>query len=225
MSISLDSSVCVSYGPSWTLKFVACLGCRNAEQKSTLSFLEGASRVMLTIQLNLILKVSLFLNTKVTSMPSRWYIFRLRGSQRSGFTTASRNWHYRNPYSGGTWYFVIKRWQQWNRTLYIHFLYWKLEIFAGVGVLLCIEKALANAGVSRHEVNYVNAHATSTEVGDHQEYKALLRSFGEKPEVSWSNHGLRFLCCSCSVCWAMLRYNSIAPHMNCEWVLIVTCPM
>ncbi|KAG0579469.1 hypothetical protein M758_4G100000 [Ceratodon purpureus] len=53
----------------------------------------------------------------------------------------------------------------------------------GAGVLLCIDKALAQAGVNRHDVNYVNAHATSTKAGDLQEYKALMRSFGENPEL------------------------------------------
>jgi LSD1 subclass zinc finger protein len=48
-----------------TLKSGACHGCRNVEQKFKLNFLEGASRVMLTIQLNLILKVHL-----------RWLLFR-----------------------------------------------------------------------------------------------------------------------------------------------------
>jgi 3-oxoacyl-[acyl-carrier-protein] synthase II len=52
-------------------------------------------------------------------------------------------------------------------------------------VLLCIDKALAQAGVNRHDVNYVNAHATSTKAGDLQEYKALMRSFGENPEVRY----------------------------------------
>ena len=50
-------------------------------------------------------------------------------------------------------------------------------------MLLCIEKALAQAGVSRHDVNYVNAHATSTKAGDLREYEALMRSFGGNPEV------------------------------------------
>jgi hypothetical protein len=42
-----------------TLKSSACHGCRNVEHKFKLNFLEGASCVMLTIQLNLILKVCL----------------------------------------------------------------------------------------------------------------------------------------------------------------------
>ncbi|XP_024391557.1 3-oxoacyl-[acyl-carrier-protein] synthase II, chloroplastic [Physcomitrium patens] len=53
----------------------------------------------------------------------------------------------------------------------------------GAGVLLCIDRALSQAGVNRHDVNYVNAHATSTKAGDLQEYKALMRSFGQNPEL------------------------------------------
>ncbi|KAH7289773.1 hypothetical protein KP509_30G018100 [Ceratopteris richardii] len=53
----------------------------------------------------------------------------------------------------------------------------------GAGVLLCIEKALAQAGVRKEDVNYVNAHATSTRAGDLQEYKALMRIFGQNPEL------------------------------------------
>jgi len=40
----------------------------------------------------------------------------------------------------------------------------------GTGVLLCIENALRQARVRRENVNYVNAHATSTKVGDLKEY-------------------------------------------------------
>ncbi|GFY80498.1 fatty acid biosynthesis 1 [Actinidia rufa] len=50
-------------------------------------------------------------------------------------------------------------------------------------VVLCIEKALTQSGVSREDVNYVNAHATSTPAGDLKEYKALIRCFGHNPEL------------------------------------------
>jgi 3-oxoacyl-[acyl-carrier-protein] synthase II len=56
--------------------------------------------------------------------------------------------------------------------------------FKGTGVRLCIEKALASSGVRAEDVNYINAHATSTKAGDLQEYKALMRVFGENPEVT-----------------------------------------
>ncbi|XVF25256.1 hypothetical protein REPUB_Repub13aG0197600 [Reevesia pubescens] len=53
----------------------------------------------------------------------------------------------------------------------------------GKGMILCIEKALANAGVAREDVNYINAHATSTQIGDLKELGALIRCFGNNPEL------------------------------------------
>jgi len=53
----------------------------------------------------------------------------------------------------------------------------------GAGVILCVEKALAQSGVSREDVNYINAHATSTPAGDLKEYQALLQCFGKNPEL------------------------------------------
>ncbi|RWW43639.1 hypothetical protein BHE74_00050676 [Ensete ventricosum] len=53
---------------------------------------------------------------------------------------------------------------------------------SGTGVVLCIDKALSDSGVSREDVNYVNAHATSTPSGDLKEFQALIRCFGNNPE-------------------------------------------
>ncbi|CAA6664605.1 unnamed protein product [Spirodela intermedia] len=53
----------------------------------------------------------------------------------------------------------------------------------GAGIALCIEKALSQSGVAREDVNYVNAHATSTPSGDLKEYQALVRCFGNNPEL------------------------------------------
>ena len=61
--------------------------------------------------------------------------------------------------------------------------------FPGAGLLLCIEKALAQSGVSKEDVNYVNAHATSTRAGDLQEYKALMEVFGQNPQVMNGSSG------------------------------------
>jgi 3-oxoacyl-[acyl-carrier-protein] synthase II len=43
----------------------------------------------------------------------------------------------------------------------------------------CIEEALADAGVPKEWVNYINAHATSTLAGDLCEINAILKVFGE----------------------------------------------
>ncbi|OIW19342.1 hypothetical protein TanjilG_03476 [Lupinus angustifolius] len=53
----------------------------------------------------------------------------------------------------------------------------------GAGVILCIEKALAESGISKEDVNYINAHATSTPAGDLKEYQALIHCFGQNPEL------------------------------------------
>ncbi|KAM3292325.1 hypothetical protein ACQJBY_036277 [Aegilops geniculata] len=53
----------------------------------------------------------------------------------------------------------------------------------GKGVILCVENALADAGVTRQDINYVNAHATSTQLGDLKEFEALCRCFGQNPQL------------------------------------------
>lgn len=47
----------------------------------------------------------------------------------------------------------------------------------GEGVAFCMEAALNKGNVSKEDVNYVNAHATSTQAGDLCEIKALRRVF------------------------------------------------
>ena len=60
----------------------------------------------------------------------------------------------------------------------------------GAGVILCIEKALAQSGVSKEDVNYINAHATSTPAGDLKEYQALMHCFGQNPKVNFLLHDI-----------------------------------
>jgi 3-oxoacyl-[acyl-carrier-protein] synthase II len=48
----------------------------------------------------------------------------------------------------------------------------------GEGVVLAIERALASAGVAPEDVEHVNAHATSTPMGDEGEARAIRRVFG-----------------------------------------------
>ena len=54
----------------------------------------------------------------------------------------------------------------------------------GDGGARAIEKALRSAGLSRSDVGHVNAHATSTPVGDVAESKTILRAIGDHPVVT-----------------------------------------
>jgi len=47
----------------------------------------------------------------------------------------------------------------------------------GEGVALCIKKALEDAGIQKEDINYVNAHATATIVGDLAEIRGMKRIF------------------------------------------------
>ncbi|KAI9119761.1 hypothetical protein K1719_009150 [Acacia pycnantha] len=53
----------------------------------------------------------------------------------------------------------------------------------GTGIVLCMEKALAQSEVDRRDVNYINAHAASTPSGDLKEYEAVIQCFGKNPEL------------------------------------------
>ncbi len=54
----------------------------------------------------------------------------------------------------------------------------------GEGGARAIEKALRSAGLSRSDVGHVNAHATSTPVGDVAESKTILRAIGDHPVIT-----------------------------------------
>ena len=49
----------------------------------------------------------------------------------------------------------------------------------GRGLALCLERALAEAGVRKDQVGYINAHGTSTPINDRCETLAIKRVFGE----------------------------------------------
>lgn len=48
----------------------------------------------------------------------------------------------------------------------------------GEGVGLCMKEAIADAGIAKEEINYINAHATSTLAGDLCEIEAIQKVFG-----------------------------------------------
>ncbi|SCL68376.1 3-oxoacyl-[acyl-carrier-protein] synthase II [Micromonospora citrea] len=54
----------------------------------------------------------------------------------------------------------------------------------GAGAIRAIAKAIADADVARTDITHVNAHATSTPVGDIAEIKALHEALGDHPVLS-----------------------------------------
>ena len=48
----------------------------------------------------------------------------------------------------------------------------------GAGVARCMQQAIENAGIAKERINYINAHATSTIVGDMCEIHAIRSIFG-----------------------------------------------
>lgn len=49
----------------------------------------------------------------------------------------------------------------------------------GSGVAECIELAIKDAGIAKEQINYINAHATSTPVGDMCEILGIKKCFGD----------------------------------------------
>lgn len=53
----------------------------------------------------------------------------------------------------------------------------------GEGVVFCIQNALSDAGITADEISYINAHATSTPVGDMAEINALKIVFPKRKDI------------------------------------------
>jgi len=90
------------------------------------------------------------------------------------------------------------------------------------GAELAMRRALAHAGVSPGDVDYVNTHATSTPVGDISEVRAMRRVFGERRVAYSSTKGYTGHPVSAAgpieaiFTLAMLRGGFIAPCVNAE---------
>jgi 3-oxoacyl-[acyl-carrier-protein] synthase II len=53
----------------------------------------------------------------------------------------------------------------------------------GEGIALCIQHALADTSLKPEQINYINAHATSTPVGDMAEIRALKKIFSDPSKI------------------------------------------
>jgi len=89
------------------------------------------------------------------------------------------------------------------------------------GMTAVIERSLADAGIDKGRIEYVNAHATATDLGDVCESKAVRRALGERVPVSstkgFTGHTLGGCGAIESVfCLAMLRDGFLAPTKNLE---------
>lgn len=85
-----------------------------------------------------------------------------------------------------------------------------------------MKKALKEAGIKASEIDYINAHATSTPVGDKNEAKAIFNVFGESgPHVSSTKSMTGHECWmagASEVVYSMLMMQNsfVAPNINLE---------
>ena len=91
---------------------------------------------------------------------------------------------------------------------------------AAEGAEECMRKALRHAGIAPDEVDYVNAHGTSTQRGDLSEVKAMRRVFGDRHVHYSSTKGYTGHTVSAAgtietiFTLAMLRGGWVAPSVN-----------
>ena len=89
------------------------------------------------------------------------------------------------------------------------------------GCQIAMERALKDANVAAKDINYVNAHATSTPQGDAMEAIALDRIFGARPPVSSTKSMTGHECWMAGASeivysLLMMRNSFIAPNINFE---------
>lgn len=96
-----------------------------------------------------------------------------------------------------------------------------MTIPSGIGSRKCMELALKDAAIDKGEVDYINAHATSTQVGDVAEAQAIAQLFGKRPCVSstksMTGHEIG-AAGSNELIYTLLMMNNdfIAPNINIE---------
>ena len=94
----------------------------------------------------------------------------------------------------------------------------------GRGLALCLDRALAEAGVKKEEVGYINAHGTSTPINDRCETLAIKRTFGDHARTlsisstkSMTGHLLGAAGgVEAAVCCLAIHHGVIPPTINYE---------
>lgn len=89
------------------------------------------------------------------------------------------------------------------------------------GPAKAMRRALQQAGLQPDAIDYINAHATSTPIGDANEAKAILEVFGTKPYVSSTKSMTGHECWmagASEIVYAtlMMQHGFIAPNINLE---------
>jgi 3-oxoacyl-[acyl-carrier-protein] synthase I len=97
-----------------------------------------------------------------------------------------------------------------------------LTLPSGEGARRCMERVLATSGVKAGEIDYINAHGTSTPMGDRMEASAIHELFGSQgPPVSSTKSLTGHECWMAGAseaiyCLLMMRDGFLAPNMNFE---------
>jgi len=91
----------------------------------------------------------------------------------------------------------------------------------GIGAELVMKKVLKIAGINASDIEYINAHATSTPRGDAMEAQAIYNVFGNKPYVSSTKSMTGHECWMAGASEAiysliMMKDGFIAPNINFE---------
>ncbi|WP_437919211.1 beta-ketoacyl-[acyl-carrier-protein] synthase family protein [Sphingobacterium sp. LRF_L2] len=89
------------------------------------------------------------------------------------------------------------------------------------GPAKAMRRALDQAGIAPSDVAYINAHATSTPIGDANEAKAILEVFGSRPYVSSTKSMTGHECWMAGASeivysTLMMQEGFIAPNINLE---------
>jgi 3-oxoacyl-[acyl-carrier-protein] synthase-1 len=95
----------------------------------------------------------------------------------------------------------------------------EMSIPNGIGAELAMRKALNYGNIKPEEIDYINAHATSTPGGDKKEAEAIFNVFGNKPYVSSTKSMTGHECWMAGASEAiysflMMRDGFLAPNIN-----------
>jgi len=92
----------------------------------------------------------------------------------------------------------------------------------GLGASLGMSKALSDAGIEPDQIDYINAHATSTHLGDISELRGIHKVFGDRPVAisatkSMTGHLLGAAgAVEAIICIMALTHDIIPPTINTE---------